>query len=147
MYGNQLLIPVPTILTQLHGGHQGITKCRQRATQSVWWPGISKEIQQLVENCQICCQKRINHPEPLYPPDFPQRPWQKVATDLMEYQKSSYLVVTVYYSRYVELALLSRTSASVIEHLKSFFACHGVPETVVSDNGSQYKSTEFQICK
>ena len=58
----------------------------------------------------------------------------------MEYQKSSCLVVIDYNSRYIELLHLSRTtSASVIDHLRSFFASHGVPDPVVSDNGPQYK--------
>ena len=39
--------------------------------------------------------------------------------------------------------LYSTSSASVITHLKSFFARHGIPETVMSDNGPQYASKEF----
>ena len=41
--GNRLVIPSnlrPAILEKLHIGHLGITKCRRRVTQSVWWLGI-----------------------------------------------------------------------------------------------------------
>ena len=34
-------------------------------------------------------------------------------------------------------------SLDVINHLKSIFARHGIPETVVLDNGSQYAAQEF----
>jgi len=56
-----------------------------------------------------------------------------------------YLVVIDYYSRYIELAQLNQlTSSAVITKLKSIFAHHGIPQTVVSDNGPQYDSAEFQ---
>ena len=42
------------VLAQIHAGHQGLNRCRERARQSVWWLGLSKEIQNLVENCQKC---------------------------------------------------------------------------------------------
>ena len=47
-------------------------------------------------------------------------------------------------SRYIEIAKLdSLTSEGVITHLKLIFAKHGIPHTVVSDNGPQYSSSSF----
>ena len=37
----------------------------------------------------------------------------------------------------------STTSNSVIQAMKSIFSRHGIPETVRSDNGPQYSSSEF----
>ena len=39
------------MLAKLHCGHQGITKCRQRARQSIWWPGINKDIDDMIAKC------------------------------------------------------------------------------------------------
>ena len=51
-----------------------------------------------------------------------------------------------YYSRYIEVAKLrATTSKAVIQHLKSIFSQHGIPETVFSDNGPQYSSSNFQL--
>ena len=120
--GNRLVIPSnlrPNILDKLHVGHQGITKCRRRAAQSVWWPGIYKDIEQMISKCPTCCQHKLQHPEPLLPSTLPEHPWQKVATDLFEWNSSSYLLVVDYYSRYIELAkLTSTTSNAVIKQLK-----------------------------
>ena len=70
----------------------------------MWWPSIGKDLQEKVLNCPICCQHRMTKTEPLIPSRLPDRPWQKVATDLFEYQKSQYLLVVDYYSRFIELA-------------------------------------------
>ena len=52
-----------------------------------------------------------------------------------------------YYSSYVEIAKLDTVACSdVINHLKSIFARHVIPETVVSANSPQYaaqKLTKF----
>jgi len=150
MYETRIVIPSSLrqdILEKLHEGHQGITKCRRLAIQSVWWPGLSKNIKELIENCRVCCQAKRSHPEPLIPTVMPQHPWQKLAADLMEIRKSQYLVVIDYYSRYIELAKLesSTTSKEVINHLKSIMARHGIPETMLSDNGPQFASKEFSL--
>ena len=75
---------------------------------------------------------------------MPILPWQKVGSDLFEWQQANYLLVVDYYSRFIEIARLNRTTtAEVVTHLKSIFARHGIPETLVSDNGPQYSSQEF----
>ena len=72
-------------------------------------------------------------------------PWQRVASDLFELDKKTYLLIADYFSRYVEVqTLTSTTSASIICTLKSIFAQHGIPETFVSDNGPQYSSQEMK---
>ena len=73
MRDSRIMIPKSLredILQKIHSGHQGITKCRARAKQSVWWPGISKEIEALVENCPTCCKTRVQFAEPLVTTTF-----------------------------------------------------------------------------
>ena len=56
----------------------------------------------------------------------------------------TYLLVVDYFSRYVKVQTLSTTtSASVIKVLKAVFPHHGIPTTLVSDNGPQYSPQEF----
>ena len=52
------------VLDKIHDAHMGINKCCERAKQAVWWPGFSKQIQDMVENCQICLKHKVNRPEP-----------------------------------------------------------------------------------
>ena len=39
------------MLTKIHTGHQGITKCQRRVAQSGWWPGITKDLEGLISKC------------------------------------------------------------------------------------------------
>ena len=132
------------MLDRIHAGHQGITKCRARAQQSVWWPGLSKQLEELVRSCTTCVTTINQRSEPLIPGELPERPWQKVATDLFELEGKTFLLVVDYHSRYPEVAKLSSTtSAAIIERMKSIFARHGIPEILMSDNGPQYSAAEF----
>lgn len=115
-----------------------------RVRQSVWWPGVISQTEQFVQDCRTCASEARPRKEPLMPTPLPDYPWQMVGTDLFELKKHHYLVVVDYFSRYPEvLQLNSTTSISVIAHLKSIFARHGIPEIVRSDNGPQYASREF----
>ena len=75
---------------------------------------------------------------------MPQLPWQKVAIDLFDWKQETYLLVVDYFSRYIEIARFNRpTTTEAVTHLKSIFAHHGIPETLISANRPQYASQEF----
>ena len=77
--------------------------------------------------------------------DIPIEPWSKVGTDVFHLFRKHYVLVVDYTSKYFEISQLPDVeSSTVINHIKSIFARHGIPETVVSDNGPEYKSFEFK---
>ena len=135
LYGTRIVIPLTMqheILQKLHDGHQGIQRCRLRAKTSVWWPGISKQISDIIERCSICVRDLSPRREPLIPTKLPDHPWQKIGTDL---KKSNYILIIDYFSRYIEvIKLKSTTSQAVIEALQSVFSRYGIPESVISDS-------------
>ena len=147
MKGNRLVIPLSLqrdILERIHEGHQGIVKCRERAKTSVWWPGMSKDIELFIGKCDKCAEFRTNQTEPLIPSELPERPWQKVGTDLFFFKNNNYLLIVDYFSRWIEIAKLAGTiSDDVISQLKSIFARNGIPEVVRSDCGPQFCSNLF----
>ena len=71
-------------LRKVHQGHQGILKCRQKMKTGVWWPGVSKAIENIVKNCPECAKTTLPAREPLLQSTLPNFPWEKVATDLFE---------------------------------------------------------------
>ena len=146
--GVRLVIPKilqGEILDKIHVGHQGIVKCRERAKSSVWWLGLSAQLEQMIKACQKCIEQSKDHAEPLKPIAFPTRPWQRIGADLFQLKDSVYLLVVDYFSRYVEIAkLFSQTSSSIINHLKSIMARHGICEYFHSDGGKYFTSNQFK---
>lgn len=147
--GSHIVIPVhmrEMVLDRIHDGHQGLTKCRERALQSVWWPKMRQDISVKVQQCQFCIENRhTQRKEPLLPSVLPSRPWQKVAIDLCEFKKQNYLVISDYFSRFLEIFHLpTTTSSQVVTRLKATFARYGIPEVLVSDNGPQLASAEMK---
>ena len=147
MRGSRLVISTEMqaeVLTQLHASHQGISKSRLRARQSVWWPGMSADLEKVVRSCTECAKSNPPRPEPLLSTPLPTLPWQRVGRDLFEWKGATYLLIVDYFSRWIEIAKLQpATSSSVIGHMQSIFARYGIPEVIVSDNGPQYSSEVF----
>ena len=147
--GVRLVIPPQlrqTMLDIVHQGRMGIEKCLLRAKECIFWPGISNDIKELVMKCPTCLKySKQQQRETLHPHTVPSFPWQKLGCDLFDYKQSTYLLVADYYSKFpVIRKLTSTTSSFIINHLKSIFAEQGIPQTLVSDNGPQYSSREFE---
>ena len=147
--GTRIIIPKcmqQEMLKTIHEPHLGIVKSKQLARDAIFWPGLACQIEDMVSRCSIC-QEHRNSPaaEPMIPHEIPDGAWQKVATDLFEYNGKKYLACVDYYSKYPEIVLLqTTTSSAVISALKTMFARFGIPTELVSDNGPQFSSYQFK---
>ena len=111
---------------------------------SVWWPGMSKQVEEFIQRCPICTRDRKPQRELLMPTPLPDYPWQVIGSDLFQVKNNHYLLTADYLSHYPEVTkLTSATSAMVMSTLKRQFARFSIPEVVRSDNGPQYDSEEF----
>ena len=79
-------------------------------------PGISAQIETMVEKRPTCSKLRQQHQEPLMPTPIPERPWQLIATDLFNLEKVTFLIVVEIYSRYVEVVTLFKSTSSLKVH-------------------------------
>ena len=58
-----------------------------------------------------------------------------------------YMVVVDAFSKFPELVKMTNTTPhATIAELRDIFIGHGLPEILVSDNGAQFTSTDFQFC-
>ena len=107
---------------------------------------MSSQIEDVVSSCQICAQfRQSNQKEPLLPHEIPQRPWAKVGSDLFEIRGQTFLIIVDYYSGFFEIDNLKQsTSKDVITCCKAQFARYGIPDVLITDNGPQFASVEYQ---
>ena len=64
MRGTRVIVPKllqQEILGKIHEGHMGINKCRALANSAVYWPGISKQREELVRECQQILRRNRKH--------------------------------------------------------------------------------------
>ena len=55
--GNRIIVPRqmrPEILQYIHEGHQGKERCLLRARNTIFWPKMTYDVQQLIKKCVIC---------------------------------------------------------------------------------------------
>ena len=150
LYKNQRLI-VPhserlETLKVLHLGHYARDKIQLRALETVYWPGINKDIVKQYQSCKTCSKhsKSQRHELLQYHPT-PEVPWHTLATDLFELKNSKYLLLVDHYSRFPVLHKLNSTISKVlIQEMKEVFTKLGVPIGIVSDWEPQYTSAEFR---
>ena len=127
------------MVKKVHSSHIGVEGCLRKARDVLFWPGTSAEIKDSIGKCNTCNSYLKNQQkEPLIPHDPPKQPWSHVAVDLFTFNNKEWLIIVDYY---FELNPLPATNAStVITSLKGQFACHGIPDKLYSDNGSQFLS-------
>lgn len=133
------------MLQAIHSSHLGKEKCKRRARDVLYWPGMNSQIESVVSSCETCnTYQRANTKEPLHPHPVPKRPWERVGADLYELNSHSYLILVDYYSGFIEVEQLHDTrSERIITRCKAHFARYGIPDTLISDNGPQFSSEAF----
>lgn len=117
------------------------------ARMYVWWPGMDADIEKLVQGCSECQAIQSSPPvAPLHPWKWPTRPWARLHLDFAgPFLGKMFLVLIDAHSKWIEVFCTSAaTSAVVIEELRSVFARFGLPETIVTDNGTSFVSAEFE---
>lgn len=149
IWGRRVIIPSKLhelILSELHECHPGMSRMKALARCYVWWPGLDKDIEDKVRLCTQCIQvQKAPNPEPLLLWPWATQPWQRVHIDYAEVKGQNFLLVVDSHSKWLEvLPMNTTTSTATINVLRTLFARYGLPIQLVSDNGPQFRSEEFQ---
>ena len=150
MWGSRVVVPAKyrsQILSTLHEGHPGIVKMKALARSYVYWPNIDQQLEQTAASCKGCISaKKMPTTAPLHQWEWPSHPWRRLHIDFAgPLLNRMFLVVVDAHSKWPEVfPKKNATSAATIEALRNMWARFGIPDQVVSDNGPQFISAEFQ---
>ena len=146
--GNRIIVPKemrPKMLQFIHEGHQGKERCLLRTRNTVFWPKMTYDVQELIDRCIICQEHGKSQPIIGTTRELPPFPWHTLATDIFYWKRMDFLIVTDVFSKYFLVRKLANsTSAAVCAELATIVTELGLPHIIRSDNGPCYNSKEFQ---
>lgn len=151
LWGNRVIIPKvlrATVLGLLHKVHQGINRTKAIARSYVWWPALDKDIEEMIGNCAACVQTR-KEPRKADPVSWapPGKPWSRIHVDFAgPTMGHTYLVMVDAHSKWPEVKETggSMSADTVIKCFREAFATHGIPDVVISDNGTGFVAAEVK---
>ena len=129
--------------------HRGQQKTIELVTRNFWWPGVTKEVKQYVEECNSC-QRNKNHIEQpadkLMPNSIPERSWIHISADFITKLPlvQGYNAILVVVDRLTKMVhFIPTTKETLVEDLARLFRdnmwkLHGLPKSIILDRGPQF---------
>ncbi|CAH8629145.1 unnamed protein product [Dicrocoelium dendriticum] len=151
LFSDRVVIPhilQERVLRQFHTGHPGMNRMKSLVRSYVYWPYMDSQIESLTKNCPRCASvsKQPRKTE-LQSWRIPTEPWSRVHIDFAgPIDGHHFLIVVDAHSKWPEVIPMVRTTAAAtVSALRQIFSRFGVPHTLVSDNGTQFTSSEFVV--
>ena len=159
---HQIVVPEKyraDILNMAHdsplSGHLGVNKTYQKITSHFFWPGLKKHVIEYCRSCHPC--QMVGKPNqtipvaPLKPIPAFEEPFSRVIIDCvgpLPKTKAGHqylLTIMCASTRFPEAVPLRNIKApNVVKALTKFFTLFGLPKSIQSDQGSNFKATLFK---
>lgn len=150
LYGPRVIVPAAlrrSVLQRLHDSHRGAEATKRRAQQTVFWPGLSADITNVVRACTACQTLLPNQQKEEYRnDDHPTRPFESISADHFSTAGKTFLVIADRLSGWpVVFHCGSDTTAqATIKLFSTYFADKGTPVRLRTDGGPPFTSRIFQ---
>ena len=149
LWGTRVIIPAslrPSLLLDLHSDHMGIVRMKAMARQYLWWPKLNSEIEDIARKCESCREQDFMPSKVTTANwDWPAGPWRRLHLDFAgPFMDRMFLIVVDAHSKWLEVFPMKTATSETIEALRRLFSQFGLPEHIVTDNGSQFTSAQFK---
>ncbi|XP_041786462.1 uncharacterized protein K02A2.6-like [Anopheles merus] len=122
-------------------------RMKSLARSYIYWPNVDDDVAQFVRQCDACTEAaKAPTKATLESWPLPDQPWQRVHADFAgPIDGHHYFVIVDAYSKWPEIfRTRSITTTTTLDLLRETFSRYGNPDTLVSDNGTQFTSGQFQ---
>ena len=103
MKGEQVTVPSTMRMNmkeKIHDRRLGIKKCKSRARETLFWPGMNMKITEMIKGCSLCQEHRkYQQKEPLMPHNLPTKPGTQDRKPTLS-QKSQILSILLFDSHH-----------------------------------------------
>ena len=153
----QLVVPMKRrerLVRLAHGSplaaHLGCKRTTKKLQRSFFWPGMSKDVREMVQRCMECQKVNLAREgkAPLVSLPVISTPFDRIAIDVVgplpiTDRKNRYILTVMdFATRYPEAFPLRRIDTeSVLEALMHFFSHFGLPKEILSDRGTNFTAT------
>ena len=150
MWGMTVVIPSKwrdKVLDELHKGHPVVVRMKILAHSHIWWPNLDSTIERRAKACTACqCNKHLPPKAPLYYCTWPPALWDRIHIDFAgPFMGKTLFIVVDAHSKWPEVCIMTSTTTTRTNSvLREMFARFGLPKELVSDNGPQFTSDEFE---
>ena len=142
------------ILVETHDkmGHQGNNHTYSLIKRQYYWKGMAKDVKDYIQRCPACRQEKARvQSYPLHMMEIPDRPFDKIAMDLvmdfMESSKGNKHILTIIdlLTSWPEAIPIPNKSADTITKafIRHYLPRHMCPRFILSDNGTEFKNQIF----
>lgn len=136
------------VLETLHSSHWGVVKVKQLARRYVWWGTLNSDIERLIKACDVCRQLATTPTQKYTEWPKTESPWDRLHLDFAgPFRGKMWLICIDSHSKfpYVGKMEIGQTSTQqTVQLLRDIFSIEGLPKTIVTDNGPQFVSNDFE---
>ena len=142
-------------------GHQGVIRTFDRIARHYYFPGLRKQIEVVVRECDICSKAKTSRHAPyglLKSPPTLTRVWSSIALDFIVklppskepmtgFVSDSIMVITDRLTKYRHFVLYTEASNAIdlaYTFLKVIIAAYGLPNEIISDRDKLFTSKFWQ---
>ena len=131
-------------------GHQGNTHTYCLIKRQYYWEGMNKDIEKYIANCMLCCREKAKiQYYPLQMMEIPDRPFDKIAIDLVTECKTPtsgnkhILTIIDHLTGWPEAYLIPDKTADKIvsTFINEYLPVHMCPRYISSGNGTEFKNS------